>query len=210
MPFPVIDRQRYFQYAFGIGSLLVIFSLKKSSSIHTTTTFSPPTSDTELSEIISHSSLQPFSDLLTENTNSKFLKLTCSMNIVGSDHKNSSSKTSTCSNMKVFNILNEDFKKFIWWQEDLRDTLKKVYRQANNHHASDFKDSELILQDFINRYVDPNSQSPMKPYTIDNLLWLWLFRKYIHSISFIKVLFISHMNLFIWFNLTIWIGYFLW
>lgn len=23
MPFPVIDRQRYFQYAFGIGSLLV-------------------------------------------------------------------------------------------------------------------------------------------------------------------------------------------
>jgi len=29
MPFPVIDRQRYFQYAFGIGSLLVIFCLKK-------------------------------------------------------------------------------------------------------------------------------------------------------------------------------------
>ena len=31
-----------------------------------------------------------------------------------------------------------------------------VHREANNHHASDFKGSELILQDFINRYVDPN------------------------------------------------------
>lgn len=113
--------------------------------------------------------MQPYSDLLTENTNSKFLKLTCLMNIVGLDHKNSLSKTSTCSNMKVLNILKKDFKKFIWWQEDLRDTLKKVYRQANNHHASDFKDSELLLQDFINRYVDPKSQSPMKPYTIDTI-----------------------------------------
>lgn len=106
------------------------------------------------------------------------------MNIVGLDHKNSSSKTSTCSNTKVLNILKKDFKKFIWWQEDLRDTLKKVYRQANNHHASDFKDSELVLQDFINRYVDPSSKSPMKPYTIDNILWTWLFRK-IYSLDII-------------------------
>ncbi len=66
--------------------------------------------------------------------------------------------------------INVDFKKFIWWQEDLRETLTKVYRQANNHHASDFKDSELILQDFINRYVDPKAQSPMKPFTTEVLL----------------------------------------
>ena len=26
MPFPVIERQRYFQYAFGIGSLLFFYS----------------------------------------------------------------------------------------------------------------------------------------------------------------------------------------
>jgi hypothetical protein len=31
-----------------------------------------------------------------------------------------------------------------------------VHREANNHDASDFKSSELILQDFVNRYVDPN------------------------------------------------------
>ena len=31
-----------------------------------------------------------------------------------------------------------------------------VYREANNHDSSDFKNSELILQDFINRYVDPS------------------------------------------------------
>lgn len=58
-----------------------------------------------------------------------------------------------------------DFKKFIWYAEDLRETLGKVARQANNHHASDFKDSELILQDFINRYVDPSAKSPMGKFT---------------------------------------------
>jgi hypothetical protein len=40
MPFPVIDRNRYFQYAFGIGSLLVKFLIIFSFSIHITTTFS--------------------------------------------------------------------------------------------------------------------------------------------------------------------------
>lgn len=52
----------------------------------------------------------------------------------------------------------------------MRETLGKVHRQANNHHASDFKDSELILQDFINRYVDPNAKSPMKAFTSDVVL----------------------------------------
>lgn len=33
--------------------------------------------------------------------------------------------------------------------------MGKVYRQGNDDKASDFKDSELLLQDFINRYVNP-------------------------------------------------------
>ncbi len=52
----------------------------------------------------------------------------------------------------------------------MKETLEKVYRQANNHHASDFKDSELVLQDFIDRYVDPKAQSPMKAFTTE-ILW---------------------------------------
>jgi hypothetical protein len=46
--------------------------------------------------------------------------------------------------------------------EDFKETLSKVYRQANGHAASDYKDSELVLQDFIDRYVDPNAESPMR------------------------------------------------
>ena len=47
------------------------------------------------------------------------------------------------------------FKRFVYFQEDLKETLASVHRQANNHEESDFKDSELILQDFIKRYSDP-------------------------------------------------------
>ena len=53
-------------------------------------------------------------------------------------------------------------KKAVWWQEDFKETLAKIYRQANDNAASDFKDSELLLQDFINRYVDPSAASPLK------------------------------------------------
>ena len=48
----------------------------------------------------------------------------------------------------------EGFKKFVYFQEDLKETLSKVHRQANEHKESDFADSELILQDFIRRYSD--------------------------------------------------------
>ena len=48
-----------------------------------------------------------------------------------------------------------DFKRLVYFNEDLKETLASVHRQANNHDASDFKDSELILQDFIHRYSDP-------------------------------------------------------
>ena len=57
---------------------------------------------------------------------------------------------------------NEDVKKAVWWEEDFKETLNKVHRQANDNKASDFKDSEIVLQDFINRYVDPRAESPMK------------------------------------------------
>lgn len=49
-----------------------------------------------------------------------------------------------------------DFQRYVYWYEDLKETLQKVHREANNHHASDFKSSEIILQDFVNRYVNPN------------------------------------------------------
>jgi hypothetical protein len=50
----------------------------------------------------------------------------------------------------------------VWWTQDFKETLSKVHRQANDNAASDYKDSELILQDFINRYVDPSASSPMQ------------------------------------------------
>jgi len=42
--------------------------------------------------------------------------------------------------------------------------MSKVYRQGNDNKASDFKDSELLLQDFVDRYVNPNDKSPMKKF----------------------------------------------
>ncbi|KAL4495053.1 hypothetical protein ABPG72_015753 [Tetrahymena utriculariae] len=56
----------------------------------------------------------------------------------------------------------EDVKRYIWWYEDLKETLARVHRQANNHKASDFKDSEIILQDFIRRYTNPKDNIPLK------------------------------------------------
>ena len=50
-----------------------------------------------------------------------------------------------------------DFKKYVYFNEDLKETMASVHRQANNHDSSDFKDSELILQDFILRYSDPEN-----------------------------------------------------
>ena len=74
MPFPVIDRKRYFQYAFGIGSLLVsILKINKFSSfILITIMFSLKMSDSELSEISSHSLLLLCSAQLMDNISNKF------------------------------------------------------------------------------------------------------------------------------------------
>ena len=59
-----------------------------------------------------------------------------------------------------FLLEHEDVKKAVWWQKDFEETLLRVHRQANEHTASDFKDSELLLQDFINRYADPTKAFP--------------------------------------------------
>ena len=48
----------------------------------------------------------------------------------------------------------------MWWNQDFQETLERVHRQANNHSESDFADSELILQDFINRYTNPSDAQP--------------------------------------------------
>lgn len=56
-----------------------------------------------------------------------------------------------------FMVEHDSIKRMVWFHADLEETLARVHRQANNHDASDFKDSELILQDFIRRYSDPRN-----------------------------------------------------
>ena len=59
----------------------------------------------------------------------------------------------------------EQMKKWVWWTADLQETLTRCHRQAYRNDASDFADSELLLQDFIRRYSDETSA---KPLTIEN------------------------------------------
>ena len=61
----------------------------------------------------------------------------------------------------MVDIIMIDFRRFVWWMEDYKETLKRVHRQANDHKESDFKDSELILQDFVRRYTDPSKPLPL-------------------------------------------------
>ena len=59
----------------------------------------------------------------------------------------------------------EQMKRWVWWTADLQATLMRCHRQAYRNDASDFADSELLLQDFIRRYTDETSE---KPLTIEN------------------------------------------
>ena len=59
----------------------------------------------------------------------------------------------------------EQMKRWVWWTADLQETLMRCHRQAYRNDASDFADSELLLQDFIRRYSDETSA---KPLTIEN------------------------------------------
>ena len=56
----------------------------------------------------------------------------------------------------------EDMKKWIWYSADLQETLIRCHRQSFKNDASDFADSELLLQDFIRRYSDDTEEKPLK------------------------------------------------
>ena len=56
-------------------------------------------------------------------------------------------------------------KKYLWYKCDLHRTLERVHRQSFFNSGEDFKDSELVLQDFIRRYTDETQHLPI---TTDN------------------------------------------
>ena len=55
----------------------------------------------------------------------------------------------------------EQMKKWIWFTADLQETLMRCHRQSFKNDASDFADSELLLQDFIRRYSDDTLEKPL-------------------------------------------------
>ena len=54
-----------------------------------------------------------------------------------------------------------DMVKWIWYTADLQETLMRCHRQSFKNDASDFADSELLLQDFIRRYTDDTALKPL-------------------------------------------------
>jgi len=56
----------------------------------------------------------------------------------------------------------EEMKKWIWYSADLQETLIRCHRQSFKNDASDFADSELLLQDFVRRYSDDTDAKPLK------------------------------------------------
>lgn len=58
-------------------------------------------------------------------------------------------------------VKSEPIKRFIWYNCDLRDTLNRCKRQSYLNSTEDFKDSELILQDFIRRHTDETQPLPL-------------------------------------------------
>merc|ERR1719443_1029288 len=59
-------------------------------------------------------------------------------------------------------LKSEDMKRWIWYTADLQETLMRTHRQSFKNDASDFADSELLLQDFIRRYSDDTLEKPLK------------------------------------------------
>ena len=62
-------------------------------------------------------------------------------------------------------IKSEPVKRYIWYQLDLNETLSRCKRQSYFNTSEDFKDAELILQDFIRRHTDETQALPL---TTDN------------------------------------------
>lgn len=52
-------------------------------------------------------------------------------------------------------------KKAIWFKLDLEETLSRAKRQSYTNTAEDFKDAELIIQDFIRRHTDETQALPL-------------------------------------------------
>ena len=59
-------------------------------------------------------------------------------------------------------LKSEDMKKWVWYTADLKETLIRCHRQSFKNDASDFADSELLLQDFVRRYTDDTLEKPLK------------------------------------------------
>ena len=58
-------------------------------------------------------------------------------------------------------LQSEQMKKWVWFTCDLHETLTRIHRQSYKNDASDFADSELLLQDFIRRYTDETEEMPL-------------------------------------------------
>ena len=56
----------------------------------------------------------------------------------------------------------DEMKKWVWYTADLKETLIRCHRQSWKNDASDFADSELLLQDFIRRYSDDTLEKPLQ------------------------------------------------
>lgn len=60
-------------------------------------------------------------------------------------------------------IRSNEVKRYIWYELDLKETLAKCKRQSYFNSSEDFKDAELILQDFIRRHTDETQPLPLRP-----------------------------------------------
>jgi hypothetical protein len=56
----------------------------------------------------------------------------------------------------------EEMKRWVWFSADLQETLIRCHRQSFKNDASDFADSELLLQDFVRRYTDDTLEKPLR------------------------------------------------
>lgn len=59
-------------------------------------------------------------------------------------------------------LKSEEMKKWVWYSADLEETLIRCHRQSWKNDASDFADSELLLQDFVRRYSDDTLKQPLQ------------------------------------------------
>lgn len=59
-------------------------------------------------------------------------------------------------------LMGAEMKRWIWYTADLQETLMRTHRQSFKNDASDFADSELLLQDFIRRYTDDTLEKPLR------------------------------------------------